>query len=537
VTVPSHGATVPDANSAVPHDTAAVLHPSPQQQEWRRLSSRMLLIHPVRELIRSIPALAGLFLAGRSTGNGHWWSLIGVGIVILLSIIRWATTRYRITPDQIQLRSGLLRRKVKATPADRVRTVDVTAHALHRALGLAKVEIGTGISDRKKEGLVLDGLTAEAAHNLRAELLHRGQARPAGVSTVKRTAAPESAYPQADSELELVRLDPAWLRYAPFTLSGALTGLALVGFGWRIISQAQVNAGKIGAVESASRHLSDTPIWLDVVQVGFVVVVFISVLSVAGYLLSFWNFRLSRHEEGTLHVSRGLITSRSTSIESRRLRGVEISQPLLLRAVGGARLLAIATGLRVGHGAERGGSVLVPPAPLTEVDRVAATILQIQPPAATLIPRNGSALRRRMVRTVVPCLAAAVVSAVATAWGAPVWIAGTLFVLLIPAAALGFDRYRSLGHGVLDRPSGRVLISRFGSLVRRRVIVDAEGIIGWNFRQTFFQRRAGLVTLAATTAAGRQRYPLTDITPAASVDIARAVTPGLLDEFLVASSE
>ena len=84
------------------------------------------------------------------------------------------------------------------------------------------------------------------------------------------------------------------------------------------------------------------------------------VASTVGYALAFWDFRLTRHPGGTLHVTRGLITTRATTIEERRLHGVEISEPLLLRMVAGARLIAIATGLRVGRGAERGGSLLAP---------------------------------------------------------------------------------------------------------------------------------------------------------------------------------
>ena len=114
------------------------------QLEWRRLSARMLLIHPVREVGRFIPAIAGLLIAGRTTGFGPWWGLVGVVLVIALSIARWYTTRYRITPTQVELRTGLLNRKTVVVPADRVRTVDVTAPVLHRLLGLAKVDIGTG---------------------------------------------------------------------------------------------------------------------------------------------------------------------------------------------------------------------------------------------------------------------------------------------------------------------------------------------------------------------------------------------------------
>jgi len=52
-------------------------------------------------------------------------------------------------------------------------------------------------------------------------------------------------------------------------------------------------------------------------------------------------------------------------------------------------------------------------------------------------------------------------------------------------------------------------------------------------RQTFFQRRAGLATLTATTAAGRQRYAVTDVPLSLALPLADRALPGLLGEFLV----
>ena len=70
-----------------------------------------------------------------------------------------------------------------------------------------------------------------------------------------------------------------------------------------------------------------------VLIVFLVIIVIVALLSAGGYILQFWGFRLSRQGD-TLHVSRGLLTTRQTTIEERRLRGAEISEPLLLRWVG-----------------------------------------------------------------------------------------------------------------------------------------------------------------------------------------------------------
>ena len=73
-------------------------------------------------------------------------------------------------------------------------------------------------------------------------------------------------------------------------------------------------------------------------------------------------------------------------------------------------------------------------------------------------------------------------------------------MLVVAALALAADRARSLGHTLADG----YVVARSGSLNRRREALEVEHVIGWTFRSTWFQRRAGLTTLVATTAGGRQ---------------------------------
>jgi len=331
-------------------------------------------------------------------------------------------------------------------------------------------------------------------------------------------------------EREIVRLNPAWVRYAPFTLSGAITGLALLGFGWRIDSEARLNLSRLGPLRAIGDQLRRTSLALDIAAITLFVVVFVALASTVGYLLAFWNFRLTRHSGGTLHVTRGLFTSRATSIERRRLRGAEISEALLLRSVGAARCLAIATGLRVGRGAERGGGLLLPPAPRAEAIRVACDVLDTPAPFAVELRRHGAAARRRrLIRAVAGSLG--LIALV----GVLCWLTGTsryLWLaslgLLVAAVPLAIDRYQNLGHALAD---GYVVAS-FGSLVRRRSAIGCDGVIGWNFTSTFFQRRLGLMTLTATTAAGRQGYAIYDVAESDAVGFAEQAVPGLIGQFV-----
>jgi putative membrane protein len=493
--------------------------PAEQAAPWRRLSVRMLAVHPVRELLRAWPALIGALLAGRASGNAMW-ILGGVTVVVVLGLTRWFTTTYRITQEQVQVRRGLLRRETLTVPRDRVRTVDVTASPLHRVLGLARVSVGTGRSDRKDDGLHLDALTSAEADRLRVELLRRTAPQPADA------AGPAQPAP----ETVLAQFQPAWLRYGPFTLSGLVTVLVVAGFVSRLVNEAHVDLSRFGPLKWAGEQLVRAPLAVAVVAVVAACVVVVAVASTVGYLVAFWGFRLTRQPGGTLHLTRGLLTSRAITIEERRLRGVELSESLLLRAVGGARCLAIATGLRVGRGAERGGTLLLPPASHQEAVRVAGAVVgDPEPVSAPLVAHGPRAHRRRYTRALLGT--ALVPAALTLLWwlgGWPGWPAAVSPLLLPLATLVAEDRYRSLGHLL----AGPLLVVRQGSLVRRRCLVSRDGIIGVNLHQSFFQRRAGVVTVVATTAAGKQRYAALDVPAPDAVRLADQAVPGLLTPFL-----
>src|SRR6478609_5133513 len=142
-----------DQPSGIPPPIGVLPDPGIPDPPWRRLAVGMLLVEPVRELIRFIPLLIVLIFAGRAGDSGPPWGLIGTAAVIVLGISRWMTTRYRITPTVVEVRRGVLQRKHLTVPRDRVRTVDVSAHPLQRLLRLVKVHIDTGTTHHGAEAV------------------------------------------------------------------------------------------------------------------------------------------------------------------------------------------------------------------------------------------------------------------------------------------------------------------------------------------------------------------------------------------------
>ncbi|HWG23485.1 PH domain-containing protein [Actinospica sp.] len=508
----------------------------PSPDAWLRLSPRALAVRPITDLLRSAPVLIGLLYEGTRGGHQNYWGLCVGAFAVLAGIWRWFGTKYQVTDDRVYIRRGLLSPRVLSAPRAGVRSVDLTAHVMYRLLGVARVKIGTGRNDRREgENFHLDALSVADAEALRSLLLAaprtRGAARVSVGDTDADTATAARAVPPPESEI--VRLRASWIRFAPLTLTGLVILGVLVGFVTNAEHDAGVDLAALGPVHSGIHDVTRMSLAESIPVGSLAVVLGLVTVSVLGYIAVFWNFRLVRTGTGSLRVTRGLLSTRATTIDEARLRGVEISEPLSLRAAKGARCIAITTGLRAGGGAERGGSVLLPPAPRAVADRVAAEILGVPAEICSMeLPAHGrAALRRRETRAVAPILvlyAASQTTLLALGVRLPYWA----LVILVIALVLGFliarDRYRGLGHRLV----GDWIVLSTGSLVRRRSILNVRGVIGWQLRQTWFQRRRDLVTMTVTTAAGKQRYSVADVPMTEALAFAAAATPDLVPQFL-----
>ncbi|WP_055414297.1 MULTISPECIES: PH domain-containing protein [Streptomyces] len=531
---------------------------------WRSLDPRTIAVHcswmaaPLGSL-----ALTALATGGR-LGNRAWITLAVVAasfaVVTIAGLIGWSRTRYRVTADSFELRSGLFTRRQRAIPLHRVRNVDLTAGPVHRVFGLVVLRAGTTGANGSRDGLTLEALTRPAAERLRAELLARAGTGDAAAEPVLSTG------------------DPRWLRYAPFTFWVFGGVFAVVGAVWRVLDGIGVEPWRIGPVRHAFEDFGNSVLWVTIPLALLAVAAVGGVGAVAVYAENWWRYRLEWADAGTLQVRRGLLTTRSVSIERARLRGAVLREPMLLRAAGGAAVRAVASGL--GNREEnRTRSAVLPPAPRAEALRVLTGMLArpgaprgrharsasparsvsyarsaspVQPvsptrpahapigealfdrPELTRHPR--AALRRRVMRgmvwVVAPVTAALAVLGVLLT---PVLLycgGGFLLVATPVVYALARDAYRALGHGLAGGHDGYLLI-RSGTFSRDTVALDRRAVLAWTFTDSPLSRRAGVTTVTAAVAAGEDGYRIPDMAAGEAAGFADTAAPGILDEFLV----
>ncbi|MFF0753779.1 PH domain-containing protein [Streptomyces sp. NPDC004267] len=498
--------------------------PSGPVDDWRRLAPRTLLAGAVVlcgvAAGPALPAFLGLFSGARHPWQA--WVLAGAVLLVgggsLADWVRLRRTRYRVGTDRVDLHTGLLVVKRRSLARDRIRSVDLTANPLHRLLGLVQVRMGTGEHTDGESTLKLDLVTRAEGEHLRRTLL----ARPAGAT----------ADPAHDGVL--ATLDPRWIRYAPVSFVAPLLG---GGAAWGLLqvsdwfgAQEQV----IGWTVDRFRGVSVTWMIVGVVLLATLATL-VGMIGALGLWIEMWaHYRLEREPSGTLRVRRGLFTARSVTLEERRLRGVALVEPLGVRLFRGARVDAVATGLAQDDDDKHADlKNLLPPVPRATAGRVAAHVLrESAPPTGAPLTAHPKAARARRLRWALwTALGPAAALAALGAWLTPVLsyaAAGTAVVLTPLALLLAKDAYRSLGHAV----SGGYLVTRSGALRRTTVALQRAGVIGWTVKQSWFQRRAGVLTLSATTAAGEGAYAVYDAGASQGLRFAAEAVPGLLAPFL-----
>ena len=502
--------------------------------DWQRLSSRMLLVHPVHEVLRQLPVLVGSIVLGSATGNNAW-PLAALGVTIGVGLLRWFFTTYRIDDEYVALRTGVLRRRSISVPRNRVRSVQTDSRLLHRLLGLTVLRVGTGHQARGQAAFALDAVEVAQVPRLRATLLAES------VSVAEQPAG-----------VVLARWRPSWLRYAPLSFSGLLMIGAAIGLAYQsglglTIGQRVAKAGTEAA------HRTGVVVVVSVGVVGTVAVaVLLAVLwswSTYGNLVlrrdtergsserpcgergssergSSERGSSERGSEGVVQLRHGVLRVREHTFDVRRLRGGTMREPLLVRALRGARLDAVMTGV---HG-EGESSVLLPPCPVDTAKAVLAELIDNEEAVNGPLRSHGpAAARRRWIRALaLPALAGVGLAVTSVLVGLPIWGIWALAVwaaVTVSCALLALDRVRSLGHRMADG----WLVARAGSLERRRDCIACAGIIGWTVRQTLLQRRAGVATLIAATAAGRKHYRVTDVPAELAWSVAADASPWVAD--------
>jgi len=297
---------------------------------WRRL-------HPLSPVVRAgrgLVPLLGFFLVRLLAQKGvDYGRLVADGIVVavllILGLISWLVTRWRVENGVLHVETGLLRRRSLRYPLGQVQAIDLVQTGIARLFGLAELRLRmAGGADRG--GGRLQSLRLSEAHTVRAELLAVGQSMAAGSvpHAVVHTPAPgvESAEDGPRPERVL------------FTVpTGRLVGsIALTGFGLLVcVLVLAVLVLGVVAPSAVGPVLSSAAVALVGVGTAF-------------YRRLNGEYKQTvAMTPGGFRLASGLVEKTTETIPVGRVQGIRLVEPLLWRPAGWCRLEVEVAGKRV----------------------------------------------------------------------------------------------------------------------------------------------------------------------------------------------
>ncbi len=484
-------------------------------------------LHPAWIAIGAVRRFRGFFvpllvlLLTRDPGQAGMLGIVLLATLAMLAwqAVEWATTRWDVANGQVRLTTGVLGRRERLVPLERVQSVDLTDTPLERVFGVAGVRIETAAGGAQG-GIVLEAVGRREAEALRTDLL-AARAASAPSPTATQTAG-DGAAPAADA-----------------TGAGTIdTAEVLVRLGWREVVLAGATSGRIGPAVALLGFgvgllddVAELPLagrlagWLPMAGErgpGTVVAAVLAgaaiawLLAIGGAVLTWAGFEL-RRDGDRLFLSHGLLDRRRRTVPLQRIQAVSVRESSLRRPLGLAEIRFASAGWGAG---EQDSGILVP---LVREADAAALLERIAPALAP--PLDPPAFRRpparargRYLGAPLRVLAVVVLLGIAAAGFAPgiAWWWGLALLAGLPLAILhGWLGWRDSGWA-LD--GNRLLLQR-GGLEQTLTVAPRRRLQRRGTVQTPFARRARLATFAADVASGggggRLRLPHLDAGEAA----------------------
>ena len=422
----------------------------------------------LRELI--IPIILIFFLGqGGDSPLFTWWGISLMLLVLLITgFINWLRFTWRVEDDELRIEQGLLVRKKRYVPRDRIQAIDISSGPLQRLFGLVRLRV-----------LTAGGSSPEAE----ISAISRSDAQ--AIQEALQVEARDPVAAEQESSWPVYRISRKRLLLAASTAGSFGVALSIVGTLVAQINQVVSEDQMIAYLESWAGEAT-TEFWITFVALAVLVA---WLLSLFGTLLRFSGFTLTRNGR-ELYIRRGLFEKKQITIPYHRIQAVRVVEGVMRQPFGFAMVYVE----NAGFGDEGGKTTVV--FPLLRKREVGRFMQEMLPEFNVELPGvrpPGRAFLRYQIRTVVPAL----VAASALAWVFELfWLIPIIFGV---AGLVAYLRYLDAAAGFRDS-SG---FMRFRRLARTTVMFHRRRVQSLSLLANWFQRRKKLCSVSVTVASGK----------------------------------
>lgn len=324
----------------------------------RRLHAWSWLFVLVQQLKQFIFPLVALLVFGGRGGRGDYWAdlapVIGIGVLVVVSILQYFTYRYRIGRDGLTVREGWLHRSQREIPFSRIHNVGVHQSLLHRMFGVAEVRLESAGGQKPEAQMRVLGLQDALA--LESLVRHHGGSGSSSTQADQASAADDTLLSLSTAEV---------IRLGLVSNRGMIVVAAAFGAMWQILPERQMEGFFTGTAKHVAGYADQLHLgWMagaaTVIALVGLAMLLVRGLSVVLALMQYHGFRLSE-DARRLMVERGLLTRLRTSVARHRIQAWTLHEGVLHR-VFGRRSLRIDTAVaeKAGQNDQRALKELAP---------------------------------------------------------------------------------------------------------------------------------------------------------------------------------
>ena len=278
----------------------------------RRLHPLSPLLHGAKSIAVIVAALSWQTLSKVGLERFALVVLVLALAVVIFSVVGWLNTGYHVVGRELRIQDGLLWRRNRAIPLERLQAVELRRPLLAQLTGLAELRLEV-VGGHKTEA-PLAYLTVRDAAALRERLLALA-GRTAAPGAAQAPTGPAAAAPAVPAlERPLVRVANRDLVISQLLTPQAIflpIGIAFVVM--QFVLEAQWTFIGIASTMTAMAGV---------------------LLQPARRILRDWDFRLAHDPDGRLVVRYGLLETRSQVVPLHRVQSIGATWPLLWRAHG-----------------------------------------------------------------------------------------------------------------------------------------------------------------------------------------------------------
>jgi putative membrane protein len=460
------------------------------------------LISGIINIIKQIVIPFAVIFFVNSNSTIRFFSVIGLVvlflIVIVYSILKWRKFTYRIEDDEFRIEEGLIQKKRRYIPIERIQTVNTSEGIIQQLFKLVKLQVETAGGGKESE-VSLEAITKHEAERIQKEIFEKKQKINKEETPIDAEDGDESEVsdgkPESEENVITYKIGAKELFIAASTSSGI--GVIISGI-VAFVSQFD----EILPFEEIYRRFS----FLE--NAGFEVyalLVFIGlmiawILSMIGILLKYANFTVIRKKKEII-ISRGLIEKNQVTIPLHRIQAIKIKENLIRQPLNYASVFIVSAG---GSLAEKNTSTLLfPVIPKTEVGELLLQFAEDYAFETEVNPLPARARKRYFIRYgFFPSLAGILLSIFLPPWG-------YLGLILIPVSLLfGYFAHKDAGWSL----SGDKLQMAYREIGKTTAIVLRKKMQMYEVKQTHFQKKKNLATISTSTKSSvvSENFSITD---------------------------